>query len=119
MELKTVQYAARVETYSDNGESITLTAELSPGDVYEDVLEELKIKVHDQLNDNKQYKKYYDDFLEIRQKLRTIKNVYDEARAEYEKMTEFMKAQGIKQEFPTFPSLSPREVPALKGNHEF
>lgn len=87
MKLKTVTYTAKRETYNDNNESIALTAELSPGDGYEDVLEELKTKVHAELK-------------------------------EYEQLVSFLTAQGLKGNFPEFPSFEEWEVKVLQSSND-
>ena len=77
MKLTTVAYTASTEYYSDSRESITLSAELEDGDKYEDVLAQLKLKVHSQLNDLSKYHKAQEKIYKAENKLGDLKENYE------------------------------------------
>lgn len=113
MKLKTVTYTASCNYYSDSRESITLTGELEEGDDYQKVLNDLKLQVHLNLNDLKQYEKAQNDKFDLERKLEELTNFYNETRAKFEEVKGIMQAHGINKEYPDFPDLNPKLIKAL------
>ena len=106
MKITEVSYRAKCETYSSySHQEIGLTAKLEPDEDYQETLNELKEIVHGCLADKQQYFDFQQRITFIQNRLEEMQKAYQTARADWDKLTQFLNSQGLKQDFPNFPSL--------------
>lgn len=115
MKITSISYAAEVHTYSDAKEKIVLSAELSMQDSndesrFEEVCNQLKDKVHKLLNDEKAYNKHVRKITEAKCEYEKLLKALANAKTQWENTTAFLKAQGIKSDFP---ELDIKSLPAV------
>ncbi len=109
MKIQTIKYRATAELHGDSHEALELVAELEEGENLKEKIEELKIKVHENLTDWKDYMDYKEKFGKAQAVLADITFALEEARKQYEVMKEFLASQGIKDGMPGFPNLALRK----------
>ncbi|WP_157951172.1 hypothetical protein [Cyanothece sp. BG0011] len=114
----TIHYSATADLYNNSNipETLGLTIDLEYIEDFDAALEDLRERVHSNLNSFDRYANAKKKITDIESKLEEMSVIYAECLDQYNKMTNFMKAQGIKNDFPEFPPLSPKIVKALPSN---
>lgn len=103
MKITKITYSSLANLGNYENERIELEAELQEGDDYQRVLEELKIKVHQELKNEKDYHDYCYRYNEANRKLKDICEKLQKAYDQWEEASNFLIAQGIKPSVPSFP----------------
>lgn len=115
---QTINYSATADLYNNSNvsESLGITIDLENPENFDIALDDLRERVHTNLNSYDRYLNAKKQISDIELKLQKMSDIYKECLDQYNKMTEFMKAQGIKNDFPEFPPLNPKIVKALPAN---
>ncbi len=103
MKINKVTYSALANLGNYENEKIELEGLLEDGDTYESCLEQLKNKVHEQLRNREKYNNYCNRFYEQRRKLEEISEKLHQAYDQWEETSNFLLAQGLKPNVPSFP----------------
>ena len=103
MKIKTVGYSALVNLGNYENEKIELIAEVPENTDYVEVLEDLKLKVRSNLRSQERYFDYCRRFDEQRKKPVDIEQKLQKAYEQWEEVSNFLKAQGLKPDTPKFP----------------
>lgn len=106
MKLKTVTYSALGNMGNYQNERIELSAELEEGETYTEVLEKLKKGVHAKLKSQDEYWETCKKFDQANKDLKAILAKLEAAKKNWELVSEFLKAQGIKTDSAEFPTLA-------------
>lgn len=115
MKIRQVSYAALASLGNYENQRVELVAEIEEGDEWQDVLKDLETKVHSHLNNYEKYDKYRQCFRQSKRDLEDILRELDKARQNWETVTNFMKAQGLKDNAEEFPALL-QLAPAKKSD---
>ena len=103
MKITTVKYASLANLGNYENEKIELEATLEEGDKYDECLEILKQKVHEQLKNEKDYYAYCDRYNEAQRRLKEIGEKLQKAYDQWEETSNFLVAQDLKHSVPSFP----------------
>lgn len=103
MKITTVKYAALANLGNYENERIELEATLDEGDKYDECLEILKQKVHEQLKNEKDYFAYCDRYNDAQRRLGEISEKLQKAYGQWEETSNFLVAQGLKPHPTSFP----------------
>lgn len=114
----TINYSATADLHNNSNvsETLGLTIYLENPENFDIALDNLRERVHTNLNSYERYLNAKKQISDIELNLEKMSDIYQECLDQYNKMTEFMKAQGIKNDFPEFAPLSPKVVKALPSN---
>jgi hypothetical protein len=115
MILTTVEYEFCANLGNYQNEKIRLSADLQGDDEAERCLEYLKRWVHSQTVTEKEYFERQEEVKKLHRKLKLYQEAYNEAAENYEKMTAFMTAQGIKSNFDKLPPFPESVTKLLTG----
>ncbi len=120
MKQLTVNYSASCEVHNTSiMETISLSGDIETIEDFESSLRQLQEKVHSELASSDRYNKAKREIFHLEQDLKRMTEVYKEAQEQYQNLTGFMEAQGIKKDFPEFPPLDPKVIKALPASDEF
>lgn len=116
----TVNYAATACLQRNNNvpETLSLTVDIEDPADFDAVVEELRERVHKKLYSHERFLEAKSEIRRIENKLSVITQTYKKAFEKYDEMVEFMKAQGIKINFPELAPLDPTLVKALAPYQE-
>jgi hypothetical protein len=101
MKIVSVHYAALVNTGNYENEKIGLTAQIEEGDTVQSVVTALREQTFTHLDQKDKLARRYDLINQVQDLERQV----ERARAEYEQVSAFMTAQGLKADMPSFPVL--------------
>ena len=103
MKITKVTYSALVNLGNYENEKIELEGEVEEGEKWTECLEDLKLKVRSNLRSQERYFDYCRRFDEQRKKLIDIEQKLQKAYEQWEEVSSFLKAQGLKPDAPKFP----------------
>lgn len=98
-----VKYGALVNLGNYENEKVELEAELEDGQDYQEVLEDLKLKVRSNLHSQQHYYDYCNRYNKAQRKLKDIEEKLQKAYDQWEETSNFLIVQGLKSEVPKFP----------------
>lgn len=117
MKITQVHYSALANLGNYENEKVELSAQLEEGENYHDCLEDLKLKVHAELNNVERYQKLQRSLRDKARELQTVHELLEKAKAQWEIVSTFMVSQGIKTDmaaFPVLPQLAPAPQEVLE-----
>ena len=103
MKITTVSYEALANLGNYENEKIKLDAIVEDGDNWEECLEQIRNNVHEQLKNKEKYNAYCNRFYDQRRKLEEITEKLQKAYEQWEETSNFLTAQGLKADVPSFP----------------
>lgn len=104
MEIKTVHYSALINLGDYNNEKVGFTAEIGEDETPEQAVEALREKVKSIAGENAE--KLYRVLSEGKRQLKDLETKIAKATADWEAVSEFLKAQGIKQDVAIMPKFT-------------
>ncbi|MGL5874031.1 MAG: hypothetical protein ACRC2R_16955 [Xenococcaceae cyanobacterium] len=112
-EITKVSYSKLTNLGNYSNERIELEAIVKDGENWEEVLEDLRAKVSSKTKGVEEYRNLRDEIWKFERELEELIAKTEKARATWETVSTFMKAQGINTDPAMFPDL-----PALTGTQE-
>lgn len=103
MKISRVLYGGTYSLGNYQNERLHLEAKLEEGDTPEEAVAELRKKVASLVGPRTQ--ELYDEKYQLERSIADLSNKARQAKAEYEVLSAFMVAQGLKAEMPSFPIL--------------
>jgi len=115
--ISTVKYGALANLGNYENEKIEIEATCQEGDNWEQVLEDLKLKVHSQLHKESDYRQYVHEYYVAKRKLEDIQEKIEKAQQTWDTVSTFMVAQGLKTDTAKFPDI-PKLMPSANESHD-
>jgi DNA repair ATPase RecN len=102
MKITEVRYHALFNLGNYENEKFELVARMEEGNTVEEVIEALKLKVHELAG----VKDAYYEKQKLNRELKNIAEKIAKAQIQWEQIAEFLKAQGLRPDAPSFPALN-------------
>ena len=103
MKINKVTYSSLANLGNYENEKIELEAIVEEGDNWEECLNQIRNNVHEQLKNEEQYEQYVSEYYKQRRKLEDISEKLHKAYDQWEETSNFLIAQGLKPNVPSFP----------------